>query len=201
MKARIIALALIVLVLAFVLPVFINTGPTKSLRFTAVVETPDGVKAGSSVVSFTSSTAPWWFPVQSRGSVLTRGEAVVVDLGSGRYLFVLMAPIKGVRRIFDTSKAEFYFFRDRRLLDADGNIAGTWQPMLISFENINDPKTGFEVDPDNLPASFGSGYLLRHIHVQETNETPTFGAMDKFDKLWGGFDEISRLGFTQARPK
>ncbi|AMK24152.1 hypothetical protein [Sphingobium sp. TKS] len=81
--------------------------------------------------------------------------------------------------IFSTTRADA---RRPDLLDADGNMIDPTQLMLISFQNIKDSNSGFEVDPNSLAAVFGPGYRFRHIRIEETYGPPTFGAMDKFVK-------------------
>jgi hypothetical protein len=63
-------------------------------------------------------------------------------------------------------------------------------PRLVTFADINDPKTVTLVDPANLAATFGPGIALKRIWIAITNESITAGDMDRvlgidFFKKWG----------------
>ena len=46
-------------------------------------------------------------------------------------------------------------------------------PMLVMFENIADPKTVREVDPQNLAEAFGAGVNLKRMTLEITDEPTT----------------------------
>ena len=65
--------------------------PDYRYRMTVEVETPEGLKSGSSVIEVSSSIASKdAFPIPSKVSTQVHGEAVAVDLGKGRVLFALL---------------------------------------------------------------------------------------------------------------
>ncbi len=149
---------------------------------TIEVETPSGVKSGSSVVavrwrkndSFSASSGPRWI---SR----IRGEAPVVDLGDGRYLFALLRrPVDyeytgdlATRLIFKTARRargrrQFGAVRDSR--SEMMLVPKSLYPRLLGFTDITDAGSATLVDPDNLAASFGPEFELRRISFEITDE-------------------------------
>jgi hypothetical protein len=67
---------------------------TYRYRLTVEVETPDGMRSGSSVIetNIHDTTGNWWALGEARRvSSRVRGEAVFVDLGSGRNVVALLA--------------------------------------------------------------------------------------------------------------
>jgi hypothetical protein len=74
------------------------------------------------------------------------------------------------------------------------NVPPNAYPLLVTFTDINDPKSVLEVKPDNLAASFGVGYSLKSITLEITDEPVTegkvegvLGWLDKYyDKLLDG---------------
>ena len=67
---------------------------TYRYRLTVEVETPDGMRSGSSVIetNIHDTTGNWWALGEARrASSRVRGEAVFVDLGSGRNVVALLA--------------------------------------------------------------------------------------------------------------
>ena len=67
--------------------------PAYRYRLTVEVDTPDGVKTGSSVIEVDTEVAGGYsIPTPGRVTNRVRGEAVTVDLGEGRVLFALLLP-------------------------------------------------------------------------------------------------------------
>ena len=51
-------------------------------------------------------------------------------------------------------------------------------PMLVTFSNINFPKTVREVRPDQFSSIFGPGYGLKSITLEITDEPVTEGKVE-----------------------
>ncbi len=144
------------------------------------VETPDGVKSGESVLSVKMTDATdTWGPLESR-VVRHRvsGEAVVLELEPGRYLFALL---KGL------PDANGVFFPDIDRREAGPMLEGLRQtreltpdqyPLLVTFDDTNDPASVKRVLPDGLAATFGSGYRLSTITMSITDEPVTKGNVE-----------------------
>ncbi len=109
------------------------------------------------------------------------GEASVVDLGDGRYLFALIG--EGTKflafRTFNggpgISEKIFAAMSKRR---GSKPVPSKSFPLLVTFTDINDPKTVKRVDPGDLAASFGAGYKLKSITLEITNEPVTKGVVE-----------------------
>jgi len=156
-------------------------------RYTVAVQTPDGVKTGSSVLAYDfedRSNVPLARMGDVVGMTLT-GEAVVVDLGHGKYLFLLAPRAKwlprGVVSAWLGRKINI-----RKLATRDPAFYGKPMPiprkdlpLLVTFADITDPRTVRRVDPDNLAAAFGPGYRLKSVTLEITGEPVTKGRVEK----------------------
>ncbi|UJW73484.1 hypothetical protein [Rhizobium sp. SL42] len=162
-------------------------------KLTVSVMTTGGMKSGSSVTSARIEFPPKWTGVgdtagMQRGGV--SGEAVVVDLGEGRYLFALLQgytewtaytaffpELEGKALL----KEEMFPYLDR-LVASTGqsrDVPRKHYPLLVTFGDIGDPATVRRVDPGNLAASLGPGYLLNAITLSVTDEPMTEGRVEK----------------------
>jgi hypothetical protein len=163
---------------------------TYHVKYTVVVQTPEGKKTGASVVEVSYSDGRN-DPIQRMGMVYNagmRGEAAVVDLGHGRYLFALVvregmqyAPYDAVAAHHDISERTIW-----ELMPRLGQYAGkplplprNAFPLLVTFEDVRDPKTVKKVDPDNLAAAFGPGYRLKSVTLEITDAPVTRGRVEK----------------------
>ncbi|MGB3139826.1 MAG: hypothetical protein WBB16_03420 [Aestuariivirga sp.] len=155
-------------------------------KLTIEVETPAGPVTGSAV------TAVRFFDdniMVDGAQIKTRfkGEAVTLDLGRDRYLFALLSHFKAPEYIA--------WLAPKILWERDG--VGGWDaiakaqslntplaippkhyPMLVTFADINDPKSVKLVDPGNLAATFGPGYSLKSIALEITEERVTDGKVE-----------------------
>lgn len=128
-------------------------------KVTVVVETPQGVVSGSSVTKVVYKNLMQFFGMGPVRSISTRGQVPIVDLGDGKYLFALIFqdewfPINAFEPvIFD--RKELYASNVYNYFGSAFQISQERYPLLVTFGDINDPKTAREVDPDDLDASFG----------------------------------------------
>lgn len=114
--------------------------PTCSFRYklTAEVMTPEGLKTGSSVIEVSySSTHPLPNPGRWRADTVT-GEAVYVDLGGGKNLFVLLGVDRWERMVSSTPSNEDGFDglkggNDYVLEDnlGKGSLNALWLPIQV----------------------------------------------------------------------
>ena len=184
-------LALLVGASALVISQCIPRSSQLRYRMTVVVDTPEGIKTGSSVIEARVSRQ---LPVMGSDGVVyrVRGEAVVVDLPGGQSIFALLGnepyhvalPSNGLRR----GRSEPHVAPD---LDARERDAADWPalrrneplitlapddyPRLVRFRDLADPATVELIDPLNLDSSLGAGHRLLRITIQPTEEesTPT----------------------------
>lgn len=183
-------------------------------RLTLEVETPQGLRSGSSVIEvrMTETGDDALIPPEGKGvQSRVRGEAAAVDLPDGRVLFALLrAPgylgdaaglpyaafdpprPKGNYEVIRQTQA----LRDMkgvavvpRMLPPLGHLPErSAYPTLVTFADIDDPTSVQLVDPDDLAATFGEGTALRRITVQITDDPVTTGIEERLPKpIYKGF--------------
>jgi hypothetical protein len=130
-------------------------------KLTVTVETPQGEVSGSSV-----QEVHWedqkLVPGSPGGKALNwmRGEATVVDLGQGRYLFALVSGADTLAQyvVLDPAMLKAPMAERGNALEQTGlkaEVPRKYLPLLVTFDDINDPASVKRVDPDNLDAVFG----------------------------------------------
>lgn len=182
---------------------------TWNQELTVVVETPLGPHSGSAVVTIEErhqdpchlSTMNTCFFSESYG------EATIVRLPNNRYLFALL-----VQQDSELTRYTYYDaldFRGKhrpigefwRALTPELNpqdLPPEHYPLLVYFEDIDDPASAKEVDPDDLVATFGPGYNLKSITLDITESSATQGEVDK---ILGWLDEYKNKGLDGERIK
>lgn len=202
--ARALLAAALALGLAFGLAACADDTPSYRYRLTVEVDTPQGLRSGSSVIEVEQSmgrSAGTGF-----GEIIMRrvqGEAVAVDLPDGRTLFALLrsedetdwagnvmqrlAPrIAGEQ--FDEQFDNVLLIKGEQELPrhwppvAGGLVLSGW-PMLVTFGDLADPASVTRVDPGDLAASFGEGVAIRRITVQLTDDPVTTGIEERLGWL------------------
>jgi hypothetical protein len=145
--------------------------PGHKYRLAVEVETPEGVKSAAGVLSVHPDRG-----YSRRGSTLTKGDAVWVDLGGGKNLVALLAHLddKGFEldgmnfvalRAFNAAgrKATFNAMNQ---MTGTAPVTGALIPVLAAFSDANDPATMRVVKPDDLAATYGKGFALRGVSVE-----------------------------------
>lgn len=151
-------------------------------KLTVEVSTPEGMRTDSAVTEVVWQERNWTgnFP----GSY--RGEATVVDLGKGRYLFALIgeptrylalrtfAPDLGDKAVItEEGFAAMAGIRGRR------DVPAKYYPLLVTFDDVGRPETVKRVDPANLGASFGPGVTLERVSLEIVDHKATDGMVQK----------------------
>jgi hypothetical protein len=179
--------------------------PSEELRYrlTVEVETPEGLKTGSSVIEVRGVKNPDWVTPEGRGTRSSfRGEAVAVDLPGGKTLFALLKTEGGAS---DAADFPYLAFADRLQDSKDwiesmrrlrgwtgevrampamespivgGNVSAL--PLLVTFGDIRNPITVTRVDPGALEKTFGAGVRLKRITVTVTDDAMTIGIEKRF---------------------
>ena len=188
-------------------------GKTESYRYklTLAVNTPEGVKRGTSV----GEVMHWEVSIPARGIAhKLRGEALYMDLGIGRRPLIALLTSK-LRRHGEPSPwtrdagpdSRFWLplygevpslnFLDDVMrisrLRGSRRITPDDLPDLVTFVDINDPKSVIEVDPDNLQATLGQGITWNEITFESTDEPITKGIRTKLPWIEAYFQENLRL--------
>lgn len=135
------------------------------------------------------------------------GEALVADLGDGKYIFVTIDRNTSLGRAIavetgrlseqhDSHKGAAAFVKRSR-----GEI---WEvpesliPRLVTFEDIDDVSTFIYVDPQDLEAVFGPGYALESTRFSVTTEPITKGRIEPVLNEWlKVFSAPSALSFVR----
>ena len=175
-----------------------DKAPDYRYRLTVEVETPEGVKTGSSVIQVEQSLGGAASAGGLAGGQIYykfRGEAVAVDLPGGKTLFALPRSSNDVdwaarvmQKLAPKIQGEPWpeSFDNVLLIKGAVEVPRMWPasetlpersafPMLVTFGDIAEPASVELVDPDDLAATFGGGVKLRRIMVELTDDPVTTG--------------------------
>lgn len=172
-------------------------------KITLTVETPDGIVTGVGMqrVAVTNTDGAW-VPPEARGaSSDVTGEAAVVEVAPGRYLFALLTgPDRGNGHRGDAGQIAQYAFgpalqddrgrflpiepRMERLIElidegASAPLPPEAYPLLVTFVDPDDPASVRAVDPNDLAAAFGPGHALRGITVTLSRDQIETGQVEE----------------------
>jgi len=171
-------------------------------KLTVVVETPRGEITASSVTVAEWEMPPKWFKIGDSGggggAGTLKGEAVVLEVVPGRYLFVLLkgySPETAVFVLADPPLRGYGREEFKRGLDnlestrGKREISRNFYPVFATIDDVTNPSSIKQVDPDHLEASFGPGVRLKSISLSVTEEHRTRGYVEAalgpdFFKKW-----------------
>jgi len=212
MKKVIIVLGVLVVLVGGAVTWWKQEFPSGSWRYkiTVEVETPEGLKAGSAVREVHVRTEPQIFPEQSPIHHSVKGEAVVVDMGHGKYLFAIM-DVDGSYRIVQTT-FPYPIENHRKYIEHYESLIGQKKildqkdyPTFVTFKDITDPKSvelvyGGKFDQTTqkfIPVNdfeklFGTGVHLKSVTIEITDEPVTWN----IEKVLGW---LSNLETKKAR--
>ena len=129
-------------------------------KMTIVVNTPNGEVSAHSVqrVFWTDEVAVPGFP-GGRATNSLKGEATVVELGNGKYLFALIKDAATLAQfvvlepeILDGTMSERGAHLEQ--VGRKGIVPLNKYPMLVTFTDINNPASVKLVDPNDLNSTF-----------------------------------------------
>lgn len=163
--------------------------PTTTYRFriTLNVDTPQGLKSGSSVMEVRHRTYPAWTTLgNNTGDSKLTGEAVFVDLGPGddgkpRNVIALLAFGPHAEMVdfylLPTMAFESHWRqRPKQLRPAQEisklpigtrtELRGGRVPTLVSFTDVNNPNSVRVVPVDDFPRTFGANVLLHSAEIE-----------------------------------
>ena len=200
---------LIVLLLTF-LTMYV-TSRTLNVSIVARVEvnTPTGIKMGSSLMKFTYKrpSFPGFFPSYlnnvRRG---LQGEAIAVEVSPGRYLFALLGEGGYYTEPDAWLGAVFYppvisVNRDAGYKRWIGELKRTKTafpvperayPPFVVFSDMNDFTSIQVLEPDDIAAFFGSGTSIKSLTIETTSGAPVFGKVEKL-LPWLTTEVVTRL--------
>lgn len=148
-------------------------------RLSLVVDTPAGPISASSVTRRSLRFTDGWFvPPEARGAASSySGEAVVLEVAPGRYLFALLGAPNPFE-VFFPREAPVEVAPQLEVLRETRAVPRRQYPTLVTFADVADPTTVARVDPDDLAASFGPGVALRGMTLEITDDPVTEGVVE-----------------------
>jgi hypothetical protein len=158
---------------------FLLPDHTSRFRLTIELETPDGIKSGSSVIETSAWESGCWGPVEACGvRTSAKGDAIFVDLGHGRNLVALLGfgpSGSDESKIFSLTRAALAPGKDIRWQDESklrgrGELPEELVPTLVTFSDLNDPKSASVVKPGDIEKTFGPGFKFRRAILETTND-------------------------------
>jgi hypothetical protein len=144
--------------------------PAHKYRLTVEVETPEGTRSASGVMSVHPDRS------YSRGGhTRTKGDAVWVDLGGGKNLVALLAHIDNTLDLDGMNYLALraykaagrnVSFNEMSRLSGTVPVSGALIPVLVTFADPRDPATARAVSPDDIAAVLGNGFRLHGVAVE-----------------------------------
>ncbi|MEM8652663.1 MAG: hypothetical protein AAGF54_19210 [Pseudomonadota bacterium] len=170
-------------------------------KITITIDTPSGVISESTVHHIRLYKDRFRiFPSATGGSrIEVRGEAIVMKLPNGRYLFGLRSarlPAGHMLQSGDILIKHVAANIARRTLPAvriayETPVGARFilpeliYPILVTFDDPQDPKSIKLVRPGSLSKVFGAGYKIRDVTLEITLEEPEFGKVKPaVDYFW-----------------
>jgi hypothetical protein len=156
-------------------------------KLTVEVETPQGVRSGSSVYQVSAASMPALLPNERKRDWVVQGEAVAIDLPNGQTLFALMRTGNLYRRdlaLMSMAALDTAFKND--VVESAGRLALDFSvhhkaevqpndyPLLVVFADNLVPASAKQVDPKSQGV-LGRGFHLTRITAELTNEPITRG--------------------------
>jgi len=172
---------------------FTNTSWREKLTLT--IETPAGEVTGAAVVEVTARCGKPMIGNEVFYRVI--GEATVVEVTPGRYLFVPL--YKSGDRFYLLAQDRFKGLRRcdwLKLIPKQTDtitLIGTYRPRLLTFNDLNDTTSVKLVDPDDLATTFGAGVRLKSVELAITTEPVTDGKVQALLGWLGPYPEPALL--------
>jgi hypothetical protein len=165
---------------------------TYRYRLSFEVETPDGMRTGSSVIEVRYEMFPELLTDRDHISRVF-GEAVFVDLGQGKNLIGLLASGPSGEDVDYPSGIVFQAFkldgndpnRPKRLPQLHGkrdldiysssqhDVTRRFLPTFVTFRDLTDFKSVRIAPPGLFDEIFGVGYKLRNVWIEMADDPPT----------------------------
>ncbi len=143
-----------------------------------MIDTPDGELLAASATQGTAGYARVAIASSDHWGYGLHGEAIVADLGGGRYLFALLANKQLAEAIFrdlmgSGDRRDLYQCLPHQAGKGARRLTPDAYPLLVTFGDLSDPASVMRVDPADLAATFGEGFALREITLEVTDDAVT----------------------------
>ena len=147
-------------------------------RMTVEVETPQGLKSGSSVMEVIATKGSIQIGDQNGSGIGMRGEAVVIDTADGPLFVLLKQPDAEGPLARSVTLAMVPDALQQGVIATVGKLGGIFGggkgelsrddwPMMVRFRDINDPKSVVKVNPEAVG--------VKRIVVETTSDDVTTG--------------------------
>jgi hypothetical protein len=193
-------------------------------RMTVEVDTPQGVRTGSSVYKVRANRTKELITGGTGRNWTVKGEAFVVDLPSGKSLFVLLKTTSPMRTdLAQLSMAALDPTFKNDIVESAQRIASGKNirsptvlqptavydyyksgkliyetvpnyPLLVTFRDNRDPRTIERVDPMDA-AKLGPGIKIKRITLAVTDDDVTTGIEKRLDWLPTVYDQLRGSNF------
>ena len=177
-----------------------KTYPPVHYRLAAEIETPEGIRTGSSVIAVQWSLPGTLFGAMGSAGFAIDGEAVAIDLPKGERLFILLQrpdDMDWASRLGESidlppddgpvDPQDRFAVQDRQFqrLIADRAVHPLHRrrksaaedaddtPYFVRLATPGDPRSMMVLDPDQLEKAYGPGYRLKALTVQVTDAPVT----------------------------
>ncbi|MBI1301219.1 MAG: hypothetical protein GC137_06105 [Alphaproteobacteria bacterium] len=160
-------------------------------RITVNIETPEGLKSGSAVRKMTRAVPMLNLP-QATGHYGVEGEAVVIDLGERGTVFALIdwdsynEVYKALPQPKNAQMWDIEYYMGLKP-GTKGDLPPEEYPKMVSFGDVDDPSTQkllYFVHANGVTNSYeevlGDGVQLKSITIEITDDSVTWGIIDKF---------------------
>lgn len=150
-------------------------------KMTIVVNTPHGMRSGSSVVQV--SALYGHVPMtSSEVEYDVTGEATVIEVAEGRYVFALLGHdeervARTFRDVLPTSRRDWLPLISK--VSGSRSVPFKELPTFVTFGNLQDPRSIKRLDPLNFTAVLGPGYSFRAATIEITSQPMTTGEVAK----------------------
>lgn len=173
---------------------------THRYRLTIEVETPEGLKSGSSVIQSTITGKADWM-LQTGGSYSSvKGEAIFIDLGNGKNVVVTLKFGQGgsVDRLYSLAasalhREKAFWYREAPKWTEKAELQGELIPTLVTFSSSTDPASARVVRPDEFEVFFGPGYRFKGAWLEMTKDDWTRSGIKRSLPWLGNPNDLQKL--------
>ena len=156
---------------------------TWNYRITVEIETPEGIKTGSTVRQIRGANTLALNPDVPSFRFNVSGEAVVVDLGKRGYVFALIAwnSYEEFLAAFPSAETDIsqkikYY---KHLQDGTKEALSKNFPRFVTFADVNDPMTVKGIDREAMYQVLGKGVTLKAVTIEKTSAPVTRGTVNE----------------------
>lgn len=158
-------------------------------RLTIEIETPQGLKIGSSVYEVAARNKPGLDPSGSVREWSVDGQAVIVALSARKALISLLKTVNktghddlafAAMATLDPKFNYDYVESAGRIARAEGirtlaELASANYPLMVAIGDLEQPETIVRLVPEDLAKDFGVGVRLKRVFLELTDDQVTRG--------------------------